>query len=61
MRPLLPGLNSEMKLKALDTVLFVTPEYNAECFPGVLKNALDVGSRPLRTKCLVWKTGWHYQ
>lgn len=28
-----------------DGVLFVTPEYNRS-FPGVMKNALDVGSRP---------------
>jgi NAD(P)H-dependent FMN reductase/ketosteroid isomerase-like protein len=30
---------------AADAVLFVTPEYNRS-IPGVLKNALDVGSRP---------------
>ena len=28
-----------------DGVLFVTPEYNRS-FPAVLKNAIDVGSRP---------------
>src|ERR1700742_1462311 len=28
-----------------DAVLFVTPEYNRS-IPGVLKNAIDVGSRP---------------
>jgi chromate reductase, NAD(P)H dehydrogenase (quinone) len=33
------------KIKAADAVLFVTPEYNRSV-PGVLKNALDVGSRP---------------
>ena len=33
------------RLKAADAVLFVTPEYNRSV-PGVLKNALDVGSRP---------------
>ncbi len=33
------------KLKAYDGFLFVTPEYNRSV-PGVLKNALDVGSRP---------------
>jgi chromate reductase len=32
-------------VKGFDGVLFVTPEYNRS-FPGVLKNALDVGSRP---------------
>ena len=29
----------------MDGVLFVTPEYNRSV-PGVLKNAIDVGSRP---------------
>jgi chromate reductase len=33
------------KVKAADGVLFVTPEYNRS-IPGVLKNAIDVGSRP---------------
>jgi chromate reductase, NAD(P)H dehydrogenase (quinone) len=33
------------KVKATDAVLFVTPEYNRSV-PGVLKNAIDVGSRP---------------
>ena len=32
-------------VKAADAVLFVTPEYNRS-IPGVLKNAVDVGSRP---------------
>ncbi|HEY2344554.1 MAG TPA: NAD(P)H-dependent oxidoreductase [Xanthomonadaceae bacterium] len=32
-------------IRPLDAVLFVTPEYNRSV-PGVLKNALDVGSRP---------------
>jgi chromate reductase, NAD(P)H dehydrogenase (quinone) len=30
---------------AADAVLFVTPEYNRS-YPGVVKNAIDVGSRP---------------
>ena len=34
-----------------DAVLFATPEYNASV-PGVLKNALDWTSRPLRTNPL---------
>lgn len=33
------------KIKELDAVLFVTPEYNRS-IPAVLKNALDVASRP---------------
>src|SRR6202046_3821669 len=33
------------KLQQSNGVLFVTPEYNRS-IPGVLKNAIDVGSRP---------------
>jgi len=33
------------QIAAHDAVLFVTPEYNRSV-PGVLKNAVDVGSRP---------------
>ena len=33
------------KVKSADAVLFLTPEYNRSV-PGVLKNAVDVGSRP---------------
>src|SRR3979411_1169200 len=33
------------RVKPADAVLFVTPEYNRSV-PAVLKNALDVGSRP---------------
>lgn len=33
------------KIRSCDAILFVTPEYNRSV-PGVLKNALDVGSRP---------------
>ena len=33
------------RIRAADAVLFVTPEYNRS-IPAVLKNALDVGSRP---------------
>jgi chromate reductase len=33
------------RLRSADAVLFATPEYNRSV-PGVLKNAIDVGSRP---------------
>ena len=33
------------KIKELDAVLFITPEYNRSV-PAVLSNALDIGSRP---------------
>ena len=33
------------KIASADAVLFVTPEYNRGV-PGVLKNAIDIGSRP---------------
>jgi chromate reductase len=33
------------RLQKSDGVLFITPEYNRS-IPGVLKNAIDVGSRP---------------
>jgi len=32
-------------IRAADGILFVTPEYNRS-IPGVLKNAIDIGSRP---------------
>lgn len=35
----------KQKVQAADAVLFITPEYNRSV-PGVLKNAIDVGSRP---------------
>jgi chromate reductase len=40
------------KIKDCGAVLFVTPEYNRSV-PGVLKNAMDVGSRPMADS--VWK------
>lgn len=33
------------RIRAADALLFVTPEYNRSV-PGLLKNAVDVGSRP---------------
>lgn len=41
----LPWTAFRQRVKAADAVLFVTPEYNRSV-PAVLKNALDVGSRP---------------
>src|SRR5437016_2642730 len=35
----------KQRVEACDAVLFVTPEYNRSV-PGVLKNAIDVASRP---------------
>lgn len=42
-----PAVVSEFKraIESLDAVIFVTPEYNRGV-PGVLKNAIDVASRP---------------
>lgn len=38
-------LSFREKLRSVDGLLFLTPEYNRS-MPGVLKNAIDVGSRP---------------
>jgi chromate reductase len=43
--PPAPWVAFREQVKATDAVLFVTPEYNRSV-PGVLKNAIDVGSRP---------------
>lgn len=40
------------KIKTMNGVIFVTPEYN-RTIPGVLKNAIDVGSRPYGSS--VWQ------
>ncbi|TAN04128.1 MAG: NAD(P)H-dependent oxidoreductase [Rhodanobacteraceae bacterium] len=44
------------KIKACDSVLFVTPEYNRS-MPGVLKNAIDIASRPWGTNSFAGKPG----
>lgn len=44
------------KIKNADAVLFVTPEYNRS-LPGVLKNAIDVGSRPYDQSAWEGKAG----
>jgi chromate reductase len=38
-------LDFRKKIKALDGFILVTPEYNRS-IPAVLKNAIDIGSRP---------------
>ncbi|PIU41618.1 MAG: ACP phosphodiesterase [Candidatus Omnitrophica bacterium CG07_land_8_20_14_0_80_42_15] len=43
--PPVPYTQFRESLKKFDGVLFVTPEYNRSV-PAVLKNAIDVGSRP---------------
>src|ERR1700722_14442931 len=43
--PPAPWAAFRQRIKPADGVLFVTPEYNRSV-PAVLKNALDVGSRP---------------
>ena len=44
------------RIRAKDAVLFVTPEYNRSV-PGVLKNAIDVGSRPPGQSAWLGKPG----
>ena len=39
------GARFKRQVEACDALLFVTPEYNRS-IPGVLKNAIDIGSRP---------------
>ena len=44
------------KVKSADAVLFVTPEYNRS-IPGVLKNAIDIASRPYGKSAFEGKPG----
>jgi chromate reductase, NAD(P)H dehydrogenase (quinone) len=44
------------QIKAADAVLFLTPEYNRS-MPGVLKNAIDVASRPYGANAFNGKPG----
>ncbi len=44
------------RMRRADGVLFVTPEYNRSV-PGVLKNAIDVGSRPYGRSIYAKKPG----
>ncbi|TBR39712.1 MULTISPECIES: NADPH-dependent FMN reductase [Dyella] len=43
-------------IEAADALLFVTPEYNRS-IPGVLKNAIDIASRPWGTNSFAGKPG----
>src|SRR3954467_755176 len=43
--PPAPWVTFRERVRKADAVLFATPEYNRSV-PGVLKNAIDVGSRP---------------
>jgi chromate reductase len=43
-------------IKGADALLFVTPEYNRS-IPGVLKNAIDIASRPWGTNSFARKPG----
>ncbi len=43
-------------IEGADAVLFVTPEYNRS-IPGVLKNAIDIASRPWGTNSFAKKPG----
>ncbi len=44
------------EVEAADALLFVTPEYNRSV-PGLLKNALDIGSRPWGQNSFAGKPG----
>lgn len=46
----------KQQIKAADALLFVTPEYNRS-IPGVLKNAIDIASRPYGTNAFAGKPG----
>jgi chromate reductase len=45
------------RMRRTDAVLFATPEYNRSV-PGVLKNAIDVGSRPREKNVFNGKPGF---
>lgn len=46
----------KQQVEAADALLFVTPEYNRS-IPGVLKNAIDIASRPWGTNSFAGKPG----
>ena len=50
------ALKMKEQIRSADGVLFVTPEYNRSV-PGVLKNAIDIASRPYGTNAFAGKPG----
>jgi chromate reductase, NAD(P)H dehydrogenase (quinone) len=50
------GQRLKRQIEAADALLFVTPEYNRS-IPGVLKNALDIASRPWGKNSFAGKPG----
>ncbi len=54
--PPAPWVAFRERIRRCDAVLFVTPEYNRSV-PAVLKNALDVGSRPYGQSAWAGKPG----
>ena len=55
-QPPTPWVRFRTNLKSADGLLFVTPEYNRSV-PGVLKNAIDIASRPYGSSVLNGKPG----
>lgn len=51
-----PCRQLKQRIEAADALLFVTPEYNRSV-PGVLKNAIDIASRPWGTNSFAGKPG----
>ncbi|OOG40889.1 NAD(P)H-dependent oxidoreductase [Rhodanobacter sp. C05] len=53
-----PAVATRLKkdIESADGLLFVTPEYNRS-IPGVLKNAIDIASRPWGTNSFAGKPG----
>ncbi|MGH8157922.1 MAG: NADPH-dependent FMN reductase [Rhodanobacter sp.] len=49
-----PASQLKKEVEAADGLLFVTPEYNRS-IPGVLKNAIDIASRPWGTNSFAGK------
>lgn len=43
--PPIEWVNYRKKLNEFDSFIFITPEYNRS-FPGLIKNAIDIGTRP---------------